>query len=209
MKNSIKRKNEKFIKRKNEIQDSPGKEIVRSTLSDTIDNFKGENTMKKIIAMLLVIMISITTTISVNAQSTLTVIVDGAVVNFPDAKPYIDSNNRTLVPIRFVTEALGADVEWNQGSQEATITLGDVKAVLKIGEKTIKKGNTTIQMDTVAILKDNRTFVPARFVAEAFGASVGYDKPSNTVIIITNKNNPVTYDKVLEKVENTVVYPSP
>ncbi|MFY9174250.1 MAG: stalk domain-containing protein, partial [Peptococcia bacterium] len=69
--------------------------------------------MKRLIVLLIVLFLLVASTTVAMAANTVTVYVDGVRVNFPDQKAYINSDNRTLVPVRFVSEALGADVEWN------------------------------------------------------------------------------------------------
>ena len=59
--------------------------------------------------------------ICVNAKSDIKVTLDGNEVYFPDVKPFIDERDRVLVPIRFVSEALGALVDWENESQTAVI----------------------------------------------------------------------------------------
>lgn len=120
------------------------------------------------------------------AQNTdLKVRVNGYLVEFPDGQPYIDENNRTMVPIRFVAEALDAEVEWDGPSKSAIINKGEVCVVIAIGESTItvtEAGETRIvTMDTCAVLNENRTFIPVRFVAEALGVYVDYSNAYKTV----------------------------
>ncbi len=104
--------------------------------------------------------------------------VNGVVTEFPDAKPYIDENDRTLIPLRFVSEALGADVSWNQQHKIASVEKDGIRCDITIGSKAMavtQNGKTsTVMMDTQAVLKDSRTFVPIRYVAEALGAYVDY-----------------------------------
>jgi hypothetical protein len=75
---------------------------------------KGRTKMKKIafiLAAVLILMVSIPfPTYSLDLP--LRVVVNGEKVNFPDAQPFIDSNSRTQVPVRFVSQALGASVNW-------------------------------------------------------------------------------------------------
>lgn len=106
-----------------------------------------------------------------------TVKFNGETVVFPDAQPFA-VDNRTLVPIRFVAQTMGADVKWDQPTETAVITKGGTTVEITIGEKALRvtrDGETsTVQMDTVAVGRDGRTFIPVRFVAEALGAWVGY-----------------------------------
>ncbi|AEV69347.1 copper amine oxidase N-terminal domain-containing protein [Acetivibrio clariflavus] len=128
------------------------------------------------------IIIILTSTVGV-AEIPLRVVVNGEKVNFPDAQPFIDENGRTQVPVRFVSEALGANVDWNGDAKKVTVTLNSRKVVLTIGLKTYEINNQTYQMDTVALLKESRTFVPIRFVSEALGATVTWDQNARSVYI--------------------------
>ncbi|MEA4893986.1 MAG: copper amine oxidase N-terminal domain-containing protein [Oscillospiraceae bacterium] len=91
----------------------------------------------------------------------LTVKYNGEAVVFPDAQPFIDENNRTLIPVRFVAETMGADVSWVQETQTAVIEQNGITIVVPIGSDTIsvtKDGSTaTVTMDTEAVLLDDRT----------------------------------------------------
>ncbi|MGG0939181.1 copper amine oxidase N-terminal domain-containing protein [Brevibacillus centrosporus] len=96
-------------------------------------------------------------------------------------RPFIDKQGRTQVPVRFVSEALGKKVDWEGSTQ--TVTIAE-KIKLRIKSSVVELGNgKTIHMDTVAQLKDDRTFVPVRFVAEALGQKVDWDEKAMTVII--------------------------
>lgn len=113
--------------------------------------------------------------------------VNDRLVSFPDTQPYIDGNSRTMIPVRFVSEALGADVSWDDNTQTAVISLDGTTVKVPVGSKTITvtKGSNTsaVTMDTQAVITDGRTCIPIRFVAEALGAYVGYSNYYNTVEI--------------------------
>ena len=80
--------------------------------------------MKKAVSILLmVVIISMCTNIS--AQMDVKVTLDGNEIFFPDAKPFIDERDRVLVPIRFVSEALGSLVDWEDESRTAVIKQGE------------------------------------------------------------------------------------
>ncbi len=115
----------------------------------------------------------------------LRIVVDGERLYFPDAQPFIDSNGRTQAPARFIGERLGATVTWDGASQKATFVKGAKKLVLYIGKKEYELDGKKLQMDTVALLQEGRTYVPARYVAEAFGATVRWDGVIKTVYIDT------------------------
>ena len=121
---------------------------------------------------------------AIAANSTVKVIVDGKQLVFPDAPAYIDSNNRTQVPVRFVMEELGCKVAWDSVTKYVTITRGDKTVQFIIGQSIYKvNGITMPAMDTQAVIYEDRTYVPIRFAAEAFGASVRWDGATKTVHI--------------------------
>ena len=144
--------------------------------------------MKRIVKILTVVLI-VTYLLSLPTlaiELPIRVVVNGTKINFPDAEPFIDENSRTQVPIRFVGEALGADVSWDGNTKKVTITLNGKKVVLQIGNKNYEVNGQQKQMDTVALLKESRTFVPVRFVSEALGATVKWNANIRTVYIDMN-----------------------
>lgn len=116
----------------------------------------------------------------------LRVVVDGRYLAFPDAQPYADENNRTQVPARFIAEALGADVTWHQEEEKASFVRGETTLVFYFGKKEYELNGRTKTMDTVALVQDNRTYVPVRYVAESFGALVEWDQDVWTVYITSD-----------------------
>lgn len=91
-----------------------------------------------------------------------------------DTAAYIDDNNRTMMPVRFAAEALGADVRWNTADETVTVTDGENEAVFAIGSNQMLVNGKAETIDTAAVIKDNRTMLPMRAVAEVLGASVNY-----------------------------------
>lgn len=147
--------------------------------------------MKRILC-LAVCLIIITLNISfVSASSLLAIAVNGEEVNFIDEKPYIDTNSRTMVPIRFISESLGAKVEWIADERKVLITKQDTEISLIIGMKSALVNGENIKLDTVSIIKGDRTFVPLRFVGEAFGATVDWDDKNKVVAISTRANSKI------------------
>jgi|GEM_PF-3494875 len=109
------------------------------------------------------------------------VLVNGSAVAF-DQPPIIE-NGRTLVPLRAIFEALGATVEWEQSTQTVTAVKDDITIILKIGDSFLTKNGERIALDVPAKIVGGRTLVPARAVAESFGAEVGWDQAARTVTI--------------------------
>lgn len=115
----------------------------------------------------------------------LKVQVNDKLVPFPDAQPYIDQNERTLVPIRFVTEKLGYQVGWEKVGNEVKVQLTSNKHTVTLvsGQKSAWIDGKKIAMDTPAQFEQGRVFVPLRFISEAAGIHVKWDQANLLAIL--------------------------
>ncbi|MCI8521355.1 MAG: leucine-rich repeat protein [Clostridia bacterium] len=115
--------------------------------------------------------------LTVKGGDVITVKVNNKPVTFPDAQPFVDGNDRTQVPVRAVSELLNCKVDWQQDIKTAVITKenGDVVKIT-LDSDIMTLNDREIKMDTTAILKDDRTFIPVRFVAEALGLTVDWEE---------------------------------
>ncbi|GGH11524.1 stalk domain-containing protein [Paenibacillus segetis] len=102
------------------------------------------------------------------------------------AAPFIQTG-RTYVPIRFISEKLGAKVNWNQNTKEVTIQQDDKTIRWYVGNKQVKINQQTVMSDAPLLLRNNSTFVPVRFVSEQLNTSVEYLGSKKMVIIFENK----------------------
>ena len=142
--------------------------------------------MKKIVSILLmVVIISMCTNISAHMEVKVTL--DGNEIYFPDAKSFIDQRDRVLVPIRFVSEALGALVDWENESRTAVIKQGNDEIHYTVYQPMAYLNGEMMVMDTYGILKDERTMVPIRFISELLGCMVVWDEKTSTVVITSPK----------------------
>lgn len=147
--------------------------------------------MKKLLVHIIMIfsIITVFSTVAFAQQQPISVIVNDKKIDFPDAKPFVDSNNRTQTPARFIAESLGATAAWDGQEKKATFTSGNEVLILYIGDVNYTINGKVKQMDTTALLKDGRTYVPAKYVAEAFGANVNWKSESRTVSVSTKSSN--------------------
>ena len=90
---------------------------------------------------------------------------------------------RTLVPLRSIFEAMGADVEWDGTTSTAIAKRGNVEVKITIGANEIYKNGKAVPVDVPAMLLNSRTMVPARVIAEAFGADVDWNGNGRVVLI--------------------------
>lgn len=139
------------------------------------------------------------------ANSDIRLWVKGKIVN-SDVAPYI-SEDRTMVPIRVISENLGKVVTWNNDDKKVTIK--DEKGnefSLVINEKFMEDISSNvyrkIELDTPAVIKDDRTFVPIRAIAEAFGEKVHWDNDKRVVVIGDNYDSKKIKNDVKEKSED-------
>lgn len=100
-----------------------------------------------------------------------------------DVAPVIRSD-RTMVPMRFIGEALGAQVDWEDASRKVTYSIDDIKIELFIGKKTARLNGKNITLDVDPVIVSERTMVPLRFVGEYMGATVDWDDNTRTAIIL-------------------------
>lgn len=139
--------------------------------------------LRKLIPAVLVTILCLSMFLAVPVQAAPSVVLDGKPLVF-DVPPIIE-DGRTLVPLRAIFEAMGADVSWNQETYTATAVKGDTTVVIKIGSVTPTINGQIKQLDVPAKIVDNRTLAPLRFVGEAFGGTVGWDQGSQTVTIFS------------------------
>ena len=97
-------------------------------------------------------------------------------------KPLIE-NDRTLVPLRVLSEAMGASAQWEEENQLITIENGGTSITLQIDRNEMYINGELIWLDVPARLSSDRTFVPLRAINEGFGAAVGWDESLKTITI--------------------------
>jgi hypothetical protein len=93
-----------------------------------------------------------------------------------DTAPYISADNRTMLPLRLIAEAFGAKVDWDAASRTAIITQNNNSLRIVIDQPLPNDMGT-------AVIRNDRTFVPIRYISEAFGAKVDWDAQAQTVTI--------------------------
>lgn len=97
-------------------------------------------------------------------------------------RPYI-KNDRTMVPMRAIFEALGASVSWDDNTKTAIAVKDGTEIRITIGENAIYKNGEKIIIDTSAEIRSGRTMVPVRAISEAFDCIVEWDNLTITVVI--------------------------
>lgn len=129
---------------------------------------------------------------NVFAAKDIYLVVDGKKIE-TDAPAFIEAD-RTLVPVRFISEALGYKIDWKADERKVVITKDDAKDdESKIMELIIdkdmaslydvKENKKEVKLDVPAKIVKDRTFVPVRFISENFGTKANWDKENQVVVI--------------------------
>ena len=136
-------------------------------------------------ALLTVILAALAAAPVLAQSSGVTVIVNGAQMNFD--QPPIEQGGRVYVPLRGVFEQLGASVVYQNGTINAT---GDGRTIqLHIGSNQAEVNGQSQTLDSPPFVQGSRTLVPLRFVAQALGASVDWNNNTSTVTITGGGND--------------------
>lgn len=114
----------------------------------------------------------------------VTVRVNGEDITFedPEALPQI-MNDRTMLVARAFYEKIGAKVDWNGKDKSVTVTKDNDKIVLTIGSNKALVNGKEVTLDSPATIIKDKTYIPVRFVSEAFGYKVKYDANEGMPIV--------------------------
>lgn len=105
-------------------------------------------------------------------------------------QPFLDPQERTQVPLRLTMEACGCTVGWEDSTKTAIVQKNDTTVQVPIGQPYLLIDGRKEAMDTAAILKNGRTYLPIRAVLEAFGAKVLWAEEQNAVIVTLPESTP-------------------
>lgn len=111
--------------------------------------------------------------------------IEGKLLKMP-TNPVIESGT-TLVPMRAIFEALGAEIKWNNETQTVTGTKDATKVELTIGSKTVKKNGTVSQLAVAPKLVDGNTMIPLRYVSESLDMHVAWIGSERQVYIAKDR----------------------
>ncbi|HXK52050.1 MAG TPA: stalk domain-containing protein, partial [Caldisericia bacterium] len=92
-------------------------------------------------------------------------------------------NGSTLVPLRFIAEAFGAEIDYESETRKITYTLYGTRIVLWVGKPEAQVNDVSVALSQVPIVIEGRTVIPVRFVSENLGAKVGWDGSTQKVYI--------------------------
>lgn len=153
--------------------------------------------MKKLFASIIVLLLLFTTGCSTQEidETEIILTINNPVMSVNGMERSIDNegtapviiNERTLLPVRAVVEAMGGTVEWNADTQTVTLNRNSDTINLIIGSQTAYLNDNTEVIDAAPIILNDRTMLPIRFIAENFGFTVGWNNENQTVTIREQK----------------------
>ncbi|WP_245203582.1 copper amine oxidase N-terminal domain-containing protein [Ammoniphilus resinae] len=125
------------------------------------------------------------------SATSLQVVVDGQPVQFLNVSPYLDQQTgRTMVPVRFIAERLGISVQWKEAQNQVVFRAENKEIIVPIKEKYAYVNGNKMALDSPAVIKNQRTMIPLRFISEGFGVDVNWIAESNQVHVTTQKALP-------------------
>jgi hypothetical protein len=126
-----------------------------------------------------------------------------------DASPYIDSaSGRTLVPVRYLADSLGATTTWDAATRGVTVSTAVYDIGMIIGSTTLTVDGQAQTMDVAPVINNGRTYLPARDVANALGFSVDWDAANEIVIIYPmNSIGVPAYNNVITQAQQNAAKP--
>ena len=149
--------------------------------------------IKKALCLCLIMLI-ILSTASLAKEEPIKIFVNKGII--PSDQAPIIKNSRVLVPLRVIAEQLGADVSYDSGERRVSISLDEISITLVIGESEIwysdKEKAGPVAIDVPAMIKNGRTMVPLRAVAELFDMNVEWDERKRAVYLGNNTENQYT-----------------
>lgn len=143
--------------------------------------------MKKFLFCVLVAVIATFAAVSAYAQSAIKVKLNGNNI-VSDVAPQI-INGRTMVPVRSIFNALGAEVTYDKNTKTIVGTKNNTVVKMYVGKNYMYVNGISYKMDCEPVVVNGRALAPARYVAEGFGCTVSYDAVNKVVYITGNGKN--------------------
>lgn len=161
--------------------------------------------MKKILyrlTALLTVFILSSCMVAYSDQNPITVFLNGEQLVF-DVQPTLEEG-RTLVPMRVIFEALGAQVSWDNDTFTAVAVKDNITIAMTVDDNILFKNGEVTELDVPARLVEGRTLVPVRAVSEGLGADVQWDNENWIVNITTKPKKTYSYTDLADDDKETL-----
>jgi hypothetical protein len=98
--------------------------------------------------------------------------------------PYVDKNNRTLIPLRLIGDLMQATTKWDGTKKEAIVSFGEDTIIFPIGKKHYFVNGTKKVIDTATVVTEKSTMIPLRFLAEEFDVDINFDNKNKVIHLV-------------------------
>ncbi|MBB6735186.1 family 10 glycosylhydrolase [Cohnella zeiphila] len=119
------------------------------------------------------------------AANDISIVLDGRTLG-ADTSPYlVPKANLTMVPIRVISENLGASVDWSQQTRTVTIRRSGVVITMEQGQSSARVDGAVVKLGASASVRNSRIMVPLRFVSETLGLQVDWNAKTRIIALTT------------------------
>ena len=143
--------------------------------------------LTRIIVALVISLLCLIPTVSAYSEKVISLEIDGTVIR-TEVPPTV-IGGRTMVPVRDIFEACGANVTWDPATKKITGSKGGKNVVMQVGSNKLYMNSSVATMDCTPVIIEGRTLAPARYVALGFGGTTQWDA-LNKVVVITGVTTP-------------------
>lgn len=150
--------------------------------------------MKKIVSILLMLVVLFPVVSAASSSNSIPVYLNRNALSFENS-PFVE-DGRVIVPVRAISEALDADVSWDNDTMTAIISQGEKNVSFTIGEKNMTVDGESFEIDAAATIINSTTFVPLRALSEALGFDVMWDVKTSSVLL---SSYPVVQDYMIPR----------
>ena len=157
--------------------------------------------LTRIIVALVISLLCLIPTVSAYSEKVISLEIDGTVIR-TEVPPTV-IGGRTMVPVRDIFEACGANVTWDPATKKITGSKGGKNVVMQVGSNKLYMNSSVATMDCTPVIIEGRTLAPARYVALGFGGTTQWDA-LNKVVVITGVTTP-TVETTTEMTTTTTV----
>ena len=157
--------------------------------------------LTRIIVALVISLLCLIPTVSAYSEKVISLEIDGTVIR-TEVPPTV-IGGRTMVPVRDIFEACGANVTWDPATKKITGSKGGKNVVMQVGSNKLYMNSSVATMDCTPVIIEGRTLAPARYVALGFGGTTQWDA-LNKVVVITGVTTP-TVETTTEITTTTTV----
>ena len=157
--------------------------------------------LTRIIVALVISLLCLIPTVSAYSEKVISLEIDGTVIR-TEVPPTV-IGGRTMVPVRDIFEACGANVTWDPATKKITGSKGGKNVVMQVVSNKLYMNSSVATMDCTPVIIEGRTLAPARYVALGFGGTTQWDA-LNKVVVITGVTTP-TVETTTEMTTTTTV----